>query len=58
MGHFVVLDNGMSYHEDDLEPFDIEMETDEDDIEMETDEEIFESYKKSLTEKIISKLKK
>jgi hypothetical protein len=49
MGHFVVLDNGMSYHEDDLEPFDIEMET---------DEEIFESYKKSLTEKIISKLKK
>jgi hypothetical protein len=58
MGHFVVLDNGMSYHEDDLEPFDIDMETDEVDIDMETDEEMFESYKKSLTEKIISKLKK
>jgi hypothetical protein len=49
MGHFVVLDNGMSYHEDDLEPFDIEMET---------DEEIFESYKKSLTERIMAKFKK
>jgi hypothetical protein len=50
MGHFVVLDNGMSYHEDDLEPLN--------DMEIEADEEMFESYKKSLTEKIISKLKK
>jgi hypothetical protein len=50
MGHFVVLDNGMSYHEDDLEPLN--------DMGLEADEEMFESYKKSLTEKIISKLKK
>ena len=59
MGHFVVLDNGMSYHEDDLEiPKEEEITIDDDDIELEPDNELFENYKKSLTEKIMSKFKK
>jgi len=58
MGHFVVLDNGMSYHEDDLEPSEEEITIDDDDIELEPDNELFENYKKSLTEKIMSKFKK
>jgi hypothetical protein len=58
-GHFVVLDNGMSYHEDDLEiPEEEEITIDDDDIELEPDNELFENYKKSLTEKIMSKFKK
>jgi len=68
MGHFVVLDNGMSYHEDDLEPLgeeeitidddDMELTIDDDDIELEPDNELMENYKKSLTEKIMAKFKK
>ena len=58
MGHFVVLDNGMSYHEDDLEPSEEEITIDDDDIELEPDNELFENYKKSLTEKIMAKFKK
>jgi hypothetical protein len=68
MGHFVVLDNGMSYHEDDLEPLgeeeittdddDMEFTIDDDDIELEPDNELMENYKKSLTEKIMAKFKK
>ena len=53
-GPFVILDNGTSYHESDLEPSEGEISIDDDDM----DAKLFESYKKSLTEKIISKLKK
>jgi hypothetical protein len=53
-GPFVILDNGTSYHESDLEPSEGGISIDDDDM----DNELLENYKKSLTEKIMAKFKK